>query len=210
MAVSFESVLEATKRIEGRVHVTPLLQNSFIQKISNRNVFFKAENLQKTGSFKARGAMNAVLQLNKSIQAVCCDSSGNHGQALSWAAAECGKDCHVAVPKGAPTVKVTAIQGYKGQVHYCEPNDAGREATRTELISRFNAEMIHPSQDSRVISGQGTIGIELFNQAPNLDLVVIPVGGGGLISGIATALKHLNPKIKIIGAEPEAVDDTKL
>jgi len=209
MSVTYQSILEASKRIRGRVHETPVLESDFLNKLAGRRLFLKSEHLQKTGSFKARGALNSVLQLDSSIKAVCCDSSGNHGQALSWAAKQGGKECHVAVPEGAPEVKVAAIEAYSGQVHYCPPNDAGRESKRSELVSKFKAEMIHPSQDHRVISGQGTIGLELIDQIKDFDAIVIPIGGGGLISGIGIAIKHLNPKIKIIGAEPKQVDDCK-
>merc|ERR1739848_54711 len=124
--------------------------------------------------------------VDESVTSVCCDSSGNHGQALSWAARVKNKKCYVAVPQGAPQVKVNAIQNYGGIVHFCTPNDNGRKEMCESLISRFDCEMVHPSQDPRVIAGQGTIGLELVSQlSGGLDVLVIPVGGGGLISGIS-------------------------
>jgi len=206
--VKISEIEAALGRIESIVHCTPVLTNSTVDELAGRNLFFKAENLQKTGSFKARGALNAVSNLSSEVTAVCCDSSGNHGQALSWAAKSLGKICHVAVPEGAPAVKVAAIENYGGKVHFCEPNDTGREAKRNELVEKYNAKMIHPSQNFDVIAGQGTIGLELADQFDQpFDAIIIPVGGGGLISGIATALRANWPDVKIIAAEPEAVDD---
>jgi len=209
MSVTIEQIQAAAARIESRIHRTPIVSSQYFDQLTRRRVHFKSEHLQKTGSFKARGALNATLQLTSGCQSVCCDSSGNHGQALSWAANQAGVVCHVAVPEGAPAVKVAAIESYKGNVHYCPSNDAGRVAKRDELERVYGAEMIHPSQDHRVIAGQGTIGLELAEQLDELDCVIVPVGGGGLISGIATALKSLKPGVKVIGAEPVAVDDCK-
>lgn len=208
--ISISDIEKAAVRINGKIHKTPVLRNKTVDEIAGREFYFKAEHLQKTGSFKSRGALNAVSCLADSVENVCCDSSGNHGQALAWAASVKGKVCHVAVPEGAPVVKINAMNHFGAKVHYCPPHDVGRKEKCEELISKFNCVMVHPNQDAQVIAGQGTIGLEIVSQISDLDVLVIPVGGGGLISGIATVIKSIWPNTKIVAAEPDAVDDCRI
>lgn len=202
-------VQAALARIEPFVHRTPVARCGAIDAWANREVHLKCENLQKVGAFKARGAMNAVLLLDDDAAArgVVTHSSGNHAQALAWAARERGIAAHIVMPTNAPAVKRRAVEEYGGVVHDCEPNLESRLARCAEIAAETGGTVIPPYDDDRVIAGQGTLAIELLMQAPELDAVVVPVGGGGMISGVATVVKALRPEILVLGAEPRLADD---
>jgi threonine dehydratase len=173
--------------------------------LSGRQLFFKSEFLQKTGSFKARGASNALFKNN--YHAVVTHSSGNHGQALSWAAKKRSIPAYIVMPSTSPQCKVNAVRAYGGIVTFCEPNVAAREATSKAIMEETGAVFVHPYNDPDVMSGQGTIALELLEQIADLDAIIVPVGGGGMCSGVAMAAKSLRPSIKIIGAEPALASD---
>jgi threonine dehydratase len=169
----------------------------------------KCENMQKVGAFKFRGACNAVFSLSEdeARRGVVCHSSGNHAQALALAARLRGIDAHIVMPDNAPAVKKAAVAGYGGRITYCKPTLEAREETQRAIIARTGATEIHPFNNPRIIAGQGTATLELIEDLPDLDAVIAPVGGGGLLSGTATAAKGLRPSIRVLGAEPAAADD---
>lgn len=171
------------------------------------DVVFKCENFQKVGAFKARGATNAVLSLDEATAArgVVTHSSGNHGQAVAYAAGIRGIPCTVVMPDTAPRVKVDAVRGYGADVVFCAQSE--RESTAQRLVTELGATLIHPFDDARVVAGQGTAMLEFVEQAPVLDLVVAPIGGGGLLSGTAIVARELLPTADVVGAEPQLVDD---
>jgi threonine dehydratase len=205
----FADVLEAQKRIASHVHRTPVLTSSQLNRLSGAELYFKCENLQKVGAFKARGACNAVFGLDDADAAkgVAAHSSGNHAAALSYAAARRGIAATVVMPHNAAAAKKAAVRGYGGEIIECEPTQAAREASLAELIETTGAEEVHPFNDARVIAGQATCALELIGQAEGLDCVVAPIGGGGLISGTCLALSAAAPAIRIYAAEPENADD---
>jgi len=168
-------------------------------------VFFKAENLQKVGAFKARGATNAVLQLPDDVPGVVTHSSGNHGQAIAYAAALRDLPAWIVIPRTAPPLKIEAVRSYGAHVVFCD--HAERASTAADVAARTGAVLVHPFDDPTVIAGQGTATLELLDQVPGVDTVVAPIGGGGLLSGAATAAAGRPGPISIIGAEPFAVDD---
>jgi threonine dehydratase len=199
----------AAARIEPYVHRTPVQSSELLNHHCGASLFFKMENLQKVGAFKARGASNAVFSLSEEEAAngVATHSSGNHGAALAMAAARRGIKAHIVMPENAPAVKKSAVQAYGGIVIDCEPTLAAREQTLKEVIAATGAHVVHPYHDARVIAGQGTVGLELVEQISDLDAVVVPVGGGGLLAGVATAVKSINPGIEVIAVEPAGADD---
>ena len=205
----FAEVKQAAERIESRVHRTPVMTSRLLNEITGAEVFFKCEHLQKVGAFKARGATNAVYSLTEEQAAngVATHSSGNHGAALAMAAASRGIPVHVVMPSNAPAVKRDAVAGYGGHIIECEPTLAARESTLANFLEQSGASAVHPYNDSRVIAGQGTVALELLEQVTGLDVVAVPVGGGGLLAGTAIAVKHLNPKMEVIAVEPEGADD---
>lgn len=204
-----DSVRAAAGRIAGHVHVTPVLRSAFMDALSGAEMFFKCENFQKTGSFKARGACNAVMGLPRERhgRGVATHSSGNHAQALSYAAGRLGIEATVVMPSDAPRSKQNAVAGYGGRIVPCEPLNRARVETLERVIAETGAEFIHPYNDSRVIAGQGTCALELLEQCAPLDAVVAPVGGGGLISGSCVTLSSLSSGTEIYAAEPEQADD---
>jgi len=204
-AISIESIRAAHDRIRGLVHKTPVMSSSYLNELSGFNLHFKCEFLQKTGSFKARGATNAVL--SNDYTAVCTHSSGNHGQALAWAASKKGIPAHIVMPSDAPVCKQRGVAGYNGQITFCEPNLASRESTAARIMQETGASFVHPYDHVDIMSGQGTIALELLEQVPQLDVIVVPIGGGGMCSGITTAAKAIKPSIVIVAAEPEAAND---
>ena len=206
---SLDDIRAAARRIEPHIHRTPVLTCQAIDEAAGCEVFLKCENLQKVGAFKARGASNAVFSLTdaQASQGVVTHSSGNHAQALAWAAARRGIPAHIVMPTNAPMVKKKAVLGYGGIVHDCEPTLQSRLKTCQRVAQETGGTVIPPYDDDRVIAGQGTIALELLGQVPDLDAIVIPVGGGGMIAGIAICAKALSPRLEIIGAEPELVDD---
>lgn len=204
---TFDDVLAASKRIEPFVRRPPVLSSSTLNRELDAEVFFKCENLQKVGAFKARGATNAVLALSadEASRGVATHSSGNHGQALAYAASVRGIRAWVVMPDHAPAVKVDAVRGYGAEIVFCK--QAEREETTRRLVAETGAVLIHPYDNAMVIAGQGTAALELLEDAPGLDVLVAPVGGGGLLSGSAIAAHAVDDQIRVIGAEPEAVDD---
>lgn len=199
----------AAKRIAPYVHRTPVMSAASLDELAGGPLVFKCENFQRVGAFKARGAVNAVFALADSDAAsgVATHSSGNHGAALAMAAAARGIPCHVVVPQGANPVKRAAIVRYGAHVIDCPPTMAGREQALTEVLERTGAHLVHPYADVEVMAGQGTVALELISQAPELDLLLVPLGGGGLISGCATAAKTLSPGMRVVGVEPEGAAD---
>ena len=202
-------MLAAHDRIRPYVHRTPVLTSTFINKLAGADMFFKCENLQKAGAFKARGASNAVfgLDASKASTGVATHSSGNHGTCLSYAAGRRGIPCTVVMPRTAPQAKKDAVRGYGGKVVECEPSVSSREATFAEVVAETGAEFVHPYNDPRVIAGQGTCSKELLDEVEDLDAVIVPIGGGGMVSGTCLTVSGLASHIKIYAAEPEQADD---
>ena len=207
---TFEDILTAHARIRPHVHRTPVMTSAYLNEFFGVRVYFKCEHLQKAGAFKSRGACNAVFSLSddEAAKGVITHSSGNHAAALARAAGLRGIPAFIVMPKNAPNVKVAAVRHYGGRITFCEPTQADREATADRLQKETGAEMIHPYNDERIIAGQGTAAVELLEEVPDLDVVIAPVGGGGLLSGTAIAAKSLKPGIKVFGAEPERLNDS--
>lgn len=208
-ACDLAAVRAAADRIRGVVHRTPVMTSDTLDRLSGRKLFFKCENLQKVGAFKYRGATNAVLRLSdaEAARGVVTHSSGNHAQALALAAKVRGIPAYVVMPKTAPAVKQAAVAGYGGHITLCEPTLEAREATAAELVARTGGVLIPPFDHPDIIAGQGTAALELLEEVPDLDAVVAPVGGGGLLSGFTVASRGLNPSIRVFGAEPLGADD---
>jgi threonine dehydratase len=198
----------AHERIRPHIHRTPVLTSERLDHASGAKLFFKCENLQKIGAFKARGATNAVFSLDDAIakRGVATHSSGNHGTALARAAKLRGIPAHIVMPKNSARVKIRAVESFDAHIVFCEPNDAAREAACADVIAKTGATLIHSFENEDVIAGQGTAVIELLEDA-DVDLVICPVGGGGLLAGNAVAAKSLRPEIKVIAAEPANADD---
>ncbi len=196
-------------RISPYIHHTPVLTSTLLNELSGAEIFFKCENFQKAGAFKMRGAANAVLNLpeEKRKNGVVTHSSGNFAQALSLAAKSAGVPAYIVMPSSAPEVKKEAVRGYGGQITVCPPTLEEREKAAEKIISETGATFLHPSNDLDVICGQGTAAVELLQDHNDLDFVITPVGGGGLLAGTALALNFASEKCKIIGAEPFEVDD---
>ncbi|AMV24447.1 L-threonine dehydratase catabolic TdcB [Gemmata sp. SH-PL17] len=208
-ACDLPAVLEAAERIRGIVHRTPVMTCETLDRLAGRKLFFKCENLQKIGAFKYRGATNAVRKLTdaEAAKGVVTHSSGNHAQALALAARERGIPAYIVMPKTAPAVKKAGVEGYGGQITECEPNLADRERAANELVAKTGATLIPPFDHVDVISGQGTTALELLEDVPDLDAIVTPVGGGGLLAGCAVAARGRKPGIRVFGAEPLGADD---
>lgn len=208
MSLDLARIRVAHERIRPHIHRTPVLTSSRLDAASGGSLFFKCENLQKVGAFKARGATNAVFALDETSarRGVATHSSGNHGAALARAAKLRGIPAHIVMPSNTLPVKVRAVEGYGGQIVFCEPTQAAREAMVAEVIEKTGANLVHPFENFDVMAGQGTATIELLEEA-DLDLVLCPVGGGGLLCGTAVAAKSLRPKIKVIGVEPVNASD---
>ncbi|GAB3283268.1 pyridoxal-phosphate dependent enzyme [Parahaliea aestuarii] len=208
-APQLDDIEAAAARIAGYIHRTPVHTSQWLDALCTAQVHFKCENLQKVGAFKARGASNAVLSLDDEAAArgVATHSSGNHGAALAMAAQRRGIPAHIVMPANAPAVKKAAVESYGAFVIECEPTLAAREETLRRVAAETGAEVVHPYDDARVIAGQGTVALELLAQVPDLDVVVVPVGGGGLLAGVATAIKAMKPDIEVLAAEPAGADD---
>jgi len=205
----FAAIERAVQRIAAHVARTPTLRSRSIDALASASLVFKCENFQRAGAFKFRGACNAVWSLAEEIAArgVVTHSSGNHGAALALAARTRGIPARVVVPEGAVKSKLAAIEAYGATLHFCAATIAAREAAAAQLQAETGAELVHPYTDPRVIAGQGTAALELLREAGDLDALVAPIGGGGLIGGSAIAAKALNPNIEIYGAEPAGADD---
>jgi threonine dehydratase len=206
---TFEDVLVAAERIHGHVHRTPVMTSVAVDRMVGAHLHFKCENLQKVGAFKARGATNAVLSLGEEAanRGVATHSSGNHAAALAYAASIRGVAAHVVMPSSAPPVKRAAVEGYGAEITQCEPTLAAREATLEKVVDRTGATFIHAYDNPMVIAGQGTAGLELITDVPDLEIVMAPVGGGGLMSGTAIAIAGARPDIAVWGSEPAGADD---
>ncbi len=204
-----DDVIEAHERIKPYIHQTPVLTSSTIDEISGAQLFFKCENFQKTGVFKARGASNAVFGLTAEVakRGVTTHSSGNHALSLSYAAGRRGIPVTVVMPHTAPQPKKDAVIGYGGTIVECEPSTTSREAAISKIVEKTGAEFIHPYNDPRVIAGQATCSLELLDQVENLDMISAPIGGGGMISGTCLTLSNIAPDVKIYAAEPLNADD---
>jgi threonine dehydratase len=208
-AVTLADIRAAHARIAPRIHRTPVLTSASLDEVAGARLFFKCENLQKTGSFKIRGATNAVFSLTdeQARNGVAAPSSGNHAAALSQAARWRGIPAYIVMPSNSSAVKKDAVRSYGGQITECEPNIAAREAAAAEVIRRTGAHLVHPYNDARVIAGQGTAAIELLEEIPDLDIIMTPASGGGLLGGTSIAAKGLRPSIRVIGGEPLNADD---
>ena len=208
-APTLVDVRAAAARIAPHATVTPVLTAPALDERSGAQLFFKCEHLQRGGAFKFRGACNAVWSLSTgdARRGVVTHSSGNHGAALALAAATRGIPAHIVVPDGAVVAKLANIERAGGILHRCAPTLAAREETCASVQRETGATLVHPYADARVVAGQGTVALELLRQVPDLDAVVVPVGGGGLVSGCAIVLRALSPSIDVIGAEPAGADD---
>jgi threonine dehydratase len=208
-ALNLESIRTAHQTIRPYVHRTPVLTNSWLNDACGASLFFKCENFQKIGAFKARGATNAVFSLDDEAArgGVATHSSGNHGAAVARAAKLRGVPAHIVMPSNSAKVKIRAVQAYGAEVVFCEPTEQSREFECAEVINKTGATMIHSFENEHVIAGQGTAAMELLEDVPDLDVIMCPVGGGGLLSGTAIAAKSMRPEIKVIAAEPQNADD---
>ena len=205
----YADVLAAHDRIRPHIHRTPILTSDTLDRLSGAKLYFKCENFQKAGAFKARGASNAVFGLSEADakKGVATHSSGNHGLSLAYAAGRRGIACHVVMPRTAPEPKKAAVRGYGGTVIECEPSTSSREAVFAEVVARTGAEFVHPYNDPRVIAGQATCSKEIIEELGELDAIIAPIGGGGMGSGLRPTLSNISPKTKIYAAEPKAADD---
>ena len=206
---TFEDILAAHELIKPHIHRTPVLTNKSINALMGCEIFFKCENFQKVGAFKFRGATNAVFSLSREEAAagVGTHSSGNHAAALALAARMRGIQAHIVMPSNAPEIKKIAVAGYGAHITYCEPTLQAREETLKQLVDSLGLTVVHPYNNFKVICGQGTAAIELLDEMKEPDIVMCPVGGGGLLSGTALSTKALSPGTRVIGAEPKNADD---
>jgi threonine dehydratase len=211
MTVTLHDIQEAAQRIDPYIHHTPVLTNQSLNEKVGAQVFLKCENLQKVGAFKFRGACNAVFSLSQEEAAcgVCTHSSGNHAQALALAARMRGIPAYIVMPNNAPSVKKNAVVGYGGQITFCEPTLEARESTLERIRLETGASVVHPYNDARVIAGQGTAALELLEVIPGLDVIIAPVGGGGLLSGTLIAATGIKEGIRVLAGEPEMADDAQ-
>jgi threonine dehydratase len=207
--LTIDDVRAAHERIKPYIHRTPVLTSSFLNEMTGAQLFFKCENFQKAGAFKVRGATNAVFGLSdeQAKRGVATHSSGNHALSLSYAAGRRGIPCHVVMPRTAPTAKKDAVRGYGGIITECEPSTSSREEVFAGVQEETGADFVHPYNDLRVIAGQATCSAEFIGQTEDLDAVIAPIGGGGMISGTCLTLSNLAPKMEIYAAEPEQADD---
>jgi len=206
---TFADIEKAHERIRPYIHFTPVMTSKSINEIVGAELFFKCENLQKVGAFKFRGACNSVFSLSdeEAKNGVCTHSSGNHAAALALAARMRGVPAYIVMPENAPEIKKKAVAGYGAQITFCEPTQAARESTLKLLAQQTGAAEIHPYNYFNVICGQGTVAKELIEEIDDLDVVMAPVGGGGLLSGTALSTRALLPKARVIAAEPTGADD---
>jgi threonine dehydratase/serine racemase len=208
-AATLNDIRSAAERIAGRAHLTPVMTCGALDRLAGRHLFFKCEHLQKVGAFKFRGAANAVFSLEErqAARGVLTHSSGNHAQALALAARMRGISAHIVMPTSASPVKRRAVEEYGGRVIPCAPTLVARETTAAAVREETGAEFIHPYDDPRIIAGQGTAALELLGQVDGLDAIIVPVGGGGLLSGTCIAARGIEPRIRIFAAEPRGADD---
>jgi threonine dehydratase len=206
---TFEDMLAAHERIKPHIRRTEIRRSAFLNELTGADLFFKCENFQEPGAFKVRGAANAVFGLNEAQAklGVATHSSGNHASCLSYAAMRRGIPCNVVMPRTAPQAKKDTVRRYGGVITECEPSTSSREATFAEVQAATGGDFVHPYNDPRVIAGQGTCSREFMEQTDGLDMVVAPIGGGGMISGTCLTLATLAPECRVIAAEPEQADD---
>jgi threonine dehydratase len=206
---TWDAIREAHKRIAARIHRTPVLTSQSLEAIAGAQFFFKCDNFQKTGSFKIRGAANAILSLTdaEAAHGIVTPSSGNHGAAVACAAAWRGVPAYIVMPRNAPAVKCRAVEGYGGHITFSEPTITSRQETSRRVQAETGAILIHPYDNDRIITGQATAAKELLEEVPDIDTVFAPVSGGGLLSGTCLAAKAMRPEIRIVGCEPARADD---
>jgi threonine dehydratase len=207
--ITQETILQAHERIKPYIHHTPVLTSESLDDITGCRLFFKCENFQKVGAFKARGAMNAALLLTdeQRKKGLATHSSGNHAQAIARAAKILNVKSYIVMPRTAPEIKKRGVRGYNGETYECEPTLQARESTLAEVIKKTGATEIHPFNNYEVIAGQATAAKELIESVSPLDFILAPVGGGGLLSGTALAAKYFSPKTIVIAGEPAGSDD---
>ena len=207
--LTIEDVKEAQERIRPYIHRTPVLTSTSLNERTGARLYFKCENFQKAGAFKVRGACNAVFGLSdaQAAKGVCTHSSGNHALSLSYAAGQRGIPCNVVMPRTAPDAKKAAVRGYGGKITECEPSTSSREEVFARVQAETGGEFVHPYNDPRVIAGQATCSLELMQEVEDLDAIVAPIGGGGMISGTCLTLSNIAPHVEIYAAEPEQADD---
>lgn len=206
---TYDDMLTAHARIKPYIHRTPVRTSDFLNELTGAQLFFKCENFQEPGAFKVRGASNAVFGLDdaQAKMGVATHSSGNHASCLSYAANRRGIPCNVVMPSTAPQAKKDTVRRYGGQITECEPSTTSREETFAKVQAATGGNFVHPYNDPRVIAGQGTCAKEFIEQADGLDVVMAPIGGGGMISGTCLTLSNLAPEVQIIAAEPEQAND---
>ena len=209
MIPTYDDMLAAHDRIRPHIRQTPVRTSDYLNDLSGAELFFKCENFQEPGAFKVRGATNAVFGLteDQARKGVATHSSGNHASCLSYAAMLRGIPCNVVMPRTAPQAKKDTVRRYGGVITECEPSTSSREATFAEVQAATGGDFVHPYNDPRVIAGQGTCSREFIEQTGGLDMVVAPIGGGGMISGTCLTLSTLAPETKVIAAEPDQADD---
>jgi threonine dehydratase len=207
--IDLPAILSAHERIQSHIHRTLVLTSSRLDEANGASLFFKCENFQKIGAFKARGATNAIFSLDDATarRGVATHSSGNHGAAVARAAKLRGIPAHIVMPSNSAKVKIHAVEGYGAHIVFCEPTEEAREAKCADVIAKTGATLIHSFENPGVIAGQGTAVVELLEDIPDLHLVMCPIGGGGLLAGTAVAAKSMRPNIKVVAAEPENADD---
>lgn len=206
-AIGLADVEAAAVRIAPFIHTTPVLTSASVDRASGREIFLKCENFQRVGAFKFRGASNAVQKLGDDVTAVVTHSSGNHAQALALAARIRGLAAHVVMPTNAPEVKRQAVADFGATIYDCEPTQEARVATAARVVEQTGGALIPPFDHPDILAGQGTCGLELVREITDLDAVIVPVGGGGLISGITLALREAAPGVRVFAAEPKGADD---
>ena len=209
LCAKLEDIQTAARRIAPYAHRTPVLHSSALNKILGADLSFKCENFQRVGAFKFRGACNAVVSLSADElkRGVVTHSSGNHAAALALSAKLAGTTAHIVMPSNAPAVKKAAVEGYGAKITFCEPTLEARESTLARVMEDEGRVLIHPYNDARIIAGQGTASLELLEEVSDLDVVMTPVGGGGLLSGTSIAVSESSPSTKVIGGEPLNADD---
>jgi threonine dehydratase len=207
--ISNRDILKAHDRIRPYIHHTPVLTSATLDAMSGATLFFKCENFQKIGAFKIRGGMNAALSLNSDelSRGLATHSSGNHAQAIAYAARQLGVPAYIVMPETSPKPKVDAVRGYGATITFCAPNQKAREDTVADIVERTGAAFVHPYDDDRVIAGQATCAKELIDEIAGLDAVISPVGGGGLMSGTALSVHYFKPDAKAYAGEPEGAAD---
>jgi threonine dehydratase len=208
-SITWEAVVQAHARIRPLVHRTPVLTSTSLNEMAGASLFFKCENLQKTGSFKIRGASNAIFSLSaeEAQHGVVTHSSGNHAAAVARAAAWRGVPAWIVMPKNAPAVKCRAVESYGGRITYCAPKISARAEAAARIQAETGAVLIHPYDDDRIIAGQATAAKELLEEVAELDAVLAPVSGGGLLSGTCLGAKGMSAEVRVFGCEPERADD---